>query len=255
MNSRLGLTTTYDDTNVLYFNYPQTIFFNYNDYVTLAIKKATIPVSWYNVNVNNYSIFYTISSVSYTAILTKQQENVNTLITNVVAAFAVNGHTLTMTYSSTKNYYTYSMTSSFTILSTTTADEIMGLDFTNGNLTSTGSGPYTLTSNRAVDVSYTKNIFVKGYPFSSKMQFGCNSDPTDDGRFAVIPVTVNFPGIILQNDETSENEVDVSSNFSEFTISLLDDSGQIIEMNNGNWVIVLEFRVYENPIVKKFGLK
>jgi hypothetical protein len=95
-------------------------------YVT--ILDAQIPVSFYIVN---YSVLnYQVASTNYSITLLVGYYNANSLITEMQSEFTKNGHSFTITLNSNNGILTFSTSTIFSFLSTSTCSYILGFSST-----------------------------------------------------------------------------------------------------------------------------
>ena len=93
------------------------------NYIYLSVQYANIPYSFYNINLTNNILYYTLNSVNYTIAITPGNYNITQLITFLKS----NMSGFTITYNSMTNKITFShSTYNFSFLSTSTCNEILG---------------------------------------------------------------------------------------------------------------------------------
>ena len=236
INSSAGSKTGTNDTNALYYSFQFPIQCLNIEYFTVRVCNSAIPIGWYNLNSYNNVLNYQVAAINYSVTLTPFQANINNFQATLVTALANNGHTFTCTYDATNNTMVLSAAFDYIILSTSTIKDFLGLDFTNGNIDATFSTTYKVTSNKAVDFSYTKNIQIRGTIFTNQMNV--NTPTPINDVICIIPIIANFPNIIYY-ESTMAIKAETRK-IDRCTFYIADSEGRTINMNNASWQFSLE---------------
>lgn len=221
--------------------YKSSILFYFNEHISvppyldivMKVENASIPISVYNVNYTNNELYidnilYTIPVANYSSYQLRDQ--LNTLLSGV---------SITITYDSKTNKYTFTSTSNFTINSSSSCLSLIGFD--SGDHTSIA---YQLTSNYMIDLSGIRVINVATNLTSN------NIDSYNKGKNNVlcsIPVSVSKYGLNVV-DYSSSNYVKINDkNINYILISLYDENFNYINLNNVDWTMTIEFSFIVPP--------
>lgn len=251
IDSRIGIQQTVDDTNNLKFIFQFPLQCSDNEYFKVKAVLVTLPISWTNLNNYNYLLKLTIGVTTYDIIVAPYQASVITFPGRLInAILAATGVTFTCVYDFDSNHITMSAPVSFTIEQGTTMFDLLGLDLDESNITSTFNTPYYyITSNRAVDFTYTKIIQIHGDTFSNQVGINAPEVNVINTIFAIIPVQFNFPNIIYFE---SKMAVKINSKkLDQVTLKLCDCHGNLLDMDNASWQIVLEIEKVRRKVKLK----
>jgi hypothetical protein len=211
-----------------------------SDIFTVCVKQAAIKVSWYNIN--SYNNLLVINNTGYSIPIGNY--NVYTLVT--VLDTLLTSLSITVTYDDDNGNYTFTKSSgSFQIYSTSTCDELLGLDFTNSDILSSVSSVYVATL--VADLSYASTIYVTSPELLNISKDSYSSSAISD-TLASINVSVNSLGIV--NYEGFTYTTLYRKIIDKFTIVLKDDNNNILQMNGGWWNITLNFKIVPDHRIK-----
>lgn len=204
----------------------------------LQIQNAQIPYSFYNVNIYNNILKFSIDGLPtiYTLTLTRGNYNANSLITELTNEFILLGITnITIVISSITGCLQFTKTTgSLSLLYTgSTIFKVLGLDI-NTNYNSIGgiiNAPYplnllgTLKLRLASDTLQTNNI-----------------DSSVGGSFNILstlPIEAGNFGLILYDNISGIQSILDNKYLDGFDIKILDDDNNLINFNNIGWSISL----------------
>ncbi len=251
IDSRVGIQQTIDDTNDLKFVFQFPLQCSDNEYFKVKALMITLPISWTNLNVYNYLLKLTINLITYDIIINPYQANVFTFPAKLINAILIaTGIEFTCVYDIDSNHMTLGASVPFSIEQGTTMFDLLGLDLDESNAVSTFTDPYYyITSNRAVDFTYTKIIQVQGDTFSNQVGINAPEINVINTIFAIIPTQFNFPNIIYYESKMS---VKINSKkLDQVTIRLCDSHGNLLDMDNASWQIVLEIEKVRRKVKLK----
>ena len=210
---------------------PDLSFHEKIENIYFSVQHAEIPNSFYVVNYTNNIIV--INSISYT--IPVGNYNATTLITALIVLLP----TFTITYSSITNRYTFNKTSTFTINSTSSCKNVIGL----GNVDETAilnASVYSLTLPYSVNfvpiprINFKSNFFhfnnFNGVDFSNDL-------------FLSIQNNTNPNSMIHYLNQTQIKFKVEDKNITNFIISITDDEGNYINFNNQDTRISLQIDI------------
>jgi hypothetical protein len=204
----------------------------------IQIQNAQIPFSFYNINVYNNVLKYSINGIPtiYTITLTRGNYNANTLITELQNEFITNSHTdITIAISS--------ITGCLTITKTTGSLTLLYVDSTVlrvlGFLT---TQDYTSTLG-VLNAPFPLNLLgtLKLRIASDTLQTN-NLDSSVGGSFnilATIPIESSNFGIILFDNIANTQSLLDNKYLDSFDIKIIDDDNNLINFNNISWSLSL----------------
>lgn len=229
-------------------NDPSTVEFNFSNRpvivasdkrISLNVQFASIKVTWFNVN--SYNNVLVVNGTTYT--ITPANYNVYTLATEI--SYLIATLSITCTYNDTSNQYTFSSDADdFTFSNSTTADELLGLDFSNADTLSSTDNVYYATL--IADLSYTTSIYITSPNLLNESRDSYSVSSISD-IIASVQVTVNSTGIIYFTGYTRtilyRNIID------RFTIIIKDENNNVLQMNGGWWNMTLDIKIVPHQLI------
>ena len=210
---------------------PDLSFHEKIENIYFSVQHAEIPNSFYVINYTNNTIV--INSVSY--IIPVGNYNANNLITALLLLIP----TYTITYNSIINRYTITNATTFTINSTSTCRNIIGLGNSNQSAILDGS-VYTLTLPFSVNFVPLPRLNFKSNFFRFN---NFNSNDFSNDLFLSIQNNTNPNSMIHYiNDTAIKFRVD-DKNITTFIISITDDDGNYINFNNQDTYLTLQIDI------------
>ena len=220
---------------------------NHIHYNTISIQSAEIPHSFYNVDENHNTVYYTLADTgglgsfynNYTMTIPEGQYNANTFITAFQTLFAAGGHgkTCVLTIDKVTGKFMLSPSdSSFTITiftSGTTAFRIIGLDTASDHTFS-----YSATGTA---FSYPCNFLgvTKLKVFSDALACD-NLDSSALGETNLIDtISVNAPAYgLIQFNAAEHNECLMKhKSIDNIDVQIRDERNDYVDFNNQDWSI------------------
>lgn len=203
--------------------------------VELSIIDGQIPVSFYNINYTNNTLNYQISSVNYSIVANVGNYNFNSLATQLISKFLLNGHTFTITINKQNGIVTFATTATNFIFQVSSLFATLG--FTSSNKTSTS---FSLTADYPLNLLGITKIKIQSvnlgsYNIDSLTRGYCNT-------LGIIPVDQPSFGLISYENKTNsifqirDNRVD------EIDLQMLDQNNNLINFNNVDWDLTILFK-------------
>lgn len=198
-------------------------------YNTISIIHAEIPYSFYIINEYNNKLVLSTGTIN----IPYGNYNANSLIKYINTQTPTN---MTLSFDSTTGKMKITYNQFFSVLSTSTIQEVLGFDY---NKTYTSSGnviqfPYPL------NCLGTKNLFIK----SNVLLQNYNSVTQDYVTLSSIPVSVEPYSIILYNNYANSNFIIKNKVLDNLEIQIYDDNNNLVDFNNVEWNITIEITSY-----------
>jgi hypothetical protein len=236
--------------------YLSNVRFNFRDvlkrdpdifYTSVALQSAEIPCSFYNINVNNQTLKYTVNSVSYTLTVPESNYNYSTFITAFVAQFNAggHGHTISMSFSKlTGKLTTTKLTGAYSIIflyTGSTIGEVLGLLATsNYTITTFLSHPYMM------NLLGIKKLKIMSSSFS--MDNYDSAGQMNGSLLQTIPVDMpSYSIITYQNTSNVMNRLR-NKTINEIVIEIRDEDGYLIDFNNVYWNMSIVMNIYRRAL-------
>ena len=218
-------------------------------YVEVGVVSAEIPVSFYTINEYNDTIRFLISATTYNITLLRGNYNATTLITEIVSKMktALGGSSdITLALNKINGKLEWTNTGgldTFTLVKTGTALwYILGLD--DVVATYTADATEKITPPFPLNLLGTNNVSIRTDNLAT-MNYN-SKEGGNSNVLANISVDASPFGILLyKNTSITYNILRVLS-INRFRISLLDDNGNAIDFNNGNWSITLAINIHRH---------
>lgn len=206
---------------------PDLSFHEKIENIYFSVQHAEIPNSFYVVNYTNNVV--DINSISYT--LPVGNYNANTLITALILLLP----TYTITYNSITNRYTFNNTSSFTINSSSTCKNIIGLgNVSQSSISNSLTLPYSVNFVPLPRINLKSNFFhfnnFNGIDYSNDLFLSIQNNTNPNSMIHYL----NQTGIKFKVED---------KNITNFVISITDDDGNYINFNNQDTRISLQIDI------------
>ena len=239
--------------------YLSNVRFNFRDilrrdvdifYTSVALLSAEIPCSFYNININNQVLKYTVNSVGYTLTVPEGNYNATSFITAFLAQFNAGGHahTISMAFNKlTGKITTTKVGGAFSIIYLSTGSticEVLGLLSTvNYTITTTLSHPYML------NLLGVKKLKIMSPSFS--MDSHDSAGQTSGTLLQTIPVTMpSYSLITYQNTSTVMNRLK-NKTINEIEIQIRDENNNLIDFNNVYWDMSIVLNIHRRAVVSQ----
>ena len=210
----------------------------------INVKSAVIPFSWYNVNSTNNKLNILVDNANtYNIQIPFGNYNINQLIAYIhsqIATFSVNDKNLILNYSPQTNKITFTNTlKTFQLLNTSTCFELLGFEENKTYTSVNTSGTiFQLISEICINLFVVRQIYVASDNFILN-NINANN-PSDSNILASISVTGNPNSIIHYSNTASKHLIHHLNNISNLRIQLVDQDGDLLELNNVHWSITIE---------------
>ena len=227
------------------YSFPNFIRFNDNvSSISCSVQNASLPVSYYTIDHRNMNLEYSFDNVNKTIVsFNHGNYNANTFKDEFerVTPFKVIFNKSTGIYNfthPTSNFYFHKENS--------TCFKILGFnkDLSYQSTFNILFAPYL------ADLSGIRIIKIRSNTIVTN-----NADSntgTYSGDLCSIPITVGSYGIINYVNANNFSSVIRNKSLSLFDIQILDEYDELINFNNINWSITLQFDIeYSNEVVEK----
>ena len=208
-------------------------------YIHLSVKHAVIPYSFYNINFNNNILQIRLfNSTGYSEIQTVSisygNHNINTLLAELKAQLS---SSFTITFNSITNKITFTnSTYDFAILLISSCLELIGFS----SLTDIYSNNKTLTSNTNVNLQSVQCICIRRNMQTNSITSGNQNNVS---TLASIPIS-NQPYTTIAFINQTNHKVNLyNNNLNTINIKLLDQNGNIIDLNGLHWSMTLQLDI------------
>lgn len=208
--------------------------------IYVSVQTAQIPYSFFNCDDYDNLLVLNTASIDYNIVIPQGNYNVTTLATALASAIlSTTGLTMTITFNSITNTYSFATTQNFTFKKESTCFELLG--FTNGyNYSSTLN---TLLSNQSVNFFTIKNVLIEvSNLITDNLTTGNDNNAS---ILASIPITSSQGSIIsYSNIFGIKNRINSIKNFTSLHIRLLDDDLVPIDFNGCEWTLTLQIEYF-----------
>lgn len=200
--------------------------------VQFQLVDAQIPVSFYNINYTNNTLNYQISSVSYSITADIGNYNFNTLASQLISKFLINGHTFTITLNKQNGIITLATPASNFILQVSSMFSVLGLflsNHTSSSFSLTADYPLNLLGITKIKIQSTNlntyNVDSSNYGFSNNI--------------GLIPVDQPSFGLIVYENKSTSKFLLRDNRVDEIDIQLVDQNNNLINFNNIDWNLTI----------------
>ena len=200
----------------------------------VCIKSAVIPYSFYNINNTNNKLNYLLNGIASSITLVNGNYNINTLKAHLIDLLGTNWSIVYITKTN-KLEFTHALYD-FSFLSSSTCFELIGFI---DNVTYSSSSNF-LSSTISVNLFTIKNIYICSDNFILN-----NIDSNNHNKSNIIcsvPVNSSMNSILFYKDKT-KHLVHKLSNLTNFKLTLTDEDGALIDLNNVNYSITIEITI------------
>lgn len=201
-------------------------------HIYVSVTHAVIPFTFYNINSTNNTLIYNVNGSVFT--LTIPEGNYN--ITNLLNFLNLNMPSFTVTYNAINNKFTFvHSTYSFIFTNSSTCLSILGFIQQDNN-----SSGLILISNRAVNLAPIRCICIS----SNLKTF--NIDKSQNNNYSTIcsiPINTQPYSIITYENKGNFRMNSYTNIINTIAIKLMDQNGNMINLNGANWSMTLQFDV------------
>jgi hypothetical protein len=221
-------------------------------YIFVSVISATIPYSFYNINDStNLLVIFINTNIVYINI-PNGNYNVNTLMNQLNISLSL--YNITVSYNKTSNKFTFKCPISFIFGKLSTCFQFLGFKEpkTNEELFSTensfnytalqdASGNYILESVIPVNMSAYQYLYI--YSNLTTYNFAKYPDINKTKLLCSIPIDVQPNGMILYKNHNNFRSNTYSSMIPDLKIQICDEDGDLIDLNDSCWSMVLQFDI------------
>lgn len=222
------------DTGFCYFEYP-LITLPDGKYIYLSLISATIPYSFYSINVNNNGLHIVDNAANeYTFNVEPGNYNIYQLIEAILAEL---GGDWSMTYNAVTNKVTFTidplLSDGFTIYSDGTLNHALGFSSTDNTVSVDGSA----TSTQGINLNQIRAINIEIDMPSPSVNV---AQPLNQNILATIPVAVQPYGMIVWTNSNGFRINMMCEQMNMIKVKFIDNQGNLINMNGVNWQATLQ---------------
>jgi hypothetical protein len=238
------------DGDKLNGEYLSHVRFNFKDilkkeedifYVGLSLLSAEIPCSFYNINVNDATLNYSVNSVEYSMTLTEGNYTATTFIAEFVSQFSTggHGHTVSMSFNKTTGKLTTTKTAGVydIVYLSGSIYEVLGmLEGAEYTIATSLIHPYML------NLLGVKKLKVYSPSFSLE-----NYDSTGHTSGTLVhTISVDVPSYSLINYQNTSGSVSRVRNktVNDIEIIIRDENHGLIDFNNVYWDMTFVLKIY-----------
>lgn len=201
--------------------------------IMLSVTHAEIPNSFYVVTSSNNKVVINSST------LTIPPGNYNAITFNNAMTSFLSSLSITSSYNSTTNKYTFTSGTSFTVQNTTTAKQFLGM----GSTALTGT---TITFPHVCNFLPIPRLIFRSTAFSTSNYN--SADRSTDMILSVQNSSAQGAMILWNNYSNLKYDITNVDSINIVDISITDDYGNPIDFNNCNWYLTFRIEyIYEQP--------
>lgn len=202
--------------------------------IYVSVQTAQIPGTFYNVDdINNLLVYNVNGGANINLVIPQSNYNINTLKTYLMSVMP----DFTITINTSTNKYTFThATNVFSFKPTSTCFEYLGFP-DGGTYNSTG---LSLTSTQVVNFFTIRNVLIE---VSNLITVNKTSNPADNNASILCSIPVNTSqGSILSysNIFGLSDRITSINNFASLHVRLLDQDGDLLDLNGGQWNLTLQ---------------
>ena len=236
LNSKYASSKPNGDTGDCIFQIP-TLEMPDGYYVYISLQQAVIPYSFYSINArNNYFHVIDASGTEYAFTVEEGNYNINQMMAALVAEL---GSEWTITYNSITNKIRITNTANieFTVKADGTLNHALGF-MEDVDTPSVGA---VLNSTHGINLNQIRaiNVELANMPCSTIN----TAQPLNQNIISTLPVTSQPYGMIFYENQNGFRVNMYCTYMNRIHIRLLDNLGQLIQMNNVNWQMTLQIDI------------
>lgn len=216
-------------------------------YVSCALLSCEIPVSFYNININNQILIYTINGIEYTLIVSEGNYNAISFMNAFTSQFNADthGHTISISFNKITGKLTITKTLGiYDIIfksSGSSMYEVLGL---------LEDVDYTITT--ALTAPYMLNLLgvkkLKIFSNSISLQNYDSNGHTSGSLLQTISVDVpSYSLLVYQNNHLALSRV-LNKTINEIHIEIRDENHKLIDFNSVFWDLTIVLNIYRKFI-------
>ena len=201
----------------------------------IQLIASQIPHSFYIINANNNSLYYTIGTI-FSIVIPEGNYNALNLITTMTALFLANGHTITPVISRITGKITYTGTTNFTFNSSnSTILKILGFL----PLMNSSSVSNVLVSPFPLNLLGIKRITISSANLATNALNTLRTKTQTQSILATIYINEPSYGLVTHSNTTNVNHLLKVNSIDNIDLQLTDEDGFFINFNNQEFTMKL----------------
>ena len=206
-----------------------------SDYqINISVISSAIPYSFYCINNLNNILNYKVGSVISTITFTKGNYN----ITQWLSYLQSLSLPFTITLNKIINKFTFTSTSAFTLLQSSTCFELLGLLNQSQDYVSNSS--FIINSNACINLQSIQVLYINSNFISKSVNVSNVNKAT---TICTIPISTP-PYSLITYANGNNYKVNIFQNsFNLINIKICDQNNNIIDLNNCHWSLTLQIDV------------
>ena len=206
-----------------------------SDYqINISVISSAIPYSFYCINSLNNTLNYKVGAVISTITFTKGNYN----ITQWLAYLQTLSLPFAITLNKILNKFTFTSTSAFTLLQSSTCFELLGLFNQSQDYVSNAS--FIIVSNACINLQSIQVLYINSNFISKSVNV---TNVNKSTTICTIPIS-NPPYSLITYANGNNYKVNIFQNsFNLINIKICDQNNNIIDLNNCHWSLTLQIDV------------
>lgn len=209
-------------------------------YIECGVGNAEIPVSFYNVDTRNNIFNYVVNATNFSITVPPGNYQYNSLVTQMLSQFTLNGHTFLMSLNRSSNILTMTLTAGGTwnTLSSSSISSVLGF---------ASNTAYAITANTITfpflfDLLGIKKLKI----YSTNISVDSVDSVGNATNNLLCTISVNQPGfnmIIYSNIDGLYSHIR-NKYISTIDITITDENGNLVNFNSVGWTMTLNLIIY-----------
>ena len=244
---------TYEDSRIIVLNSSDAIKLNgaYNSSIMFPMNgllrddphiiqshiqliASQIPHSFYIINSNNNTLYYTVTKV-FNIIIPEGNYNAFNLISTMTSLFLANGHSIIPSISRITGKITYTSTSNFTFNSNSSILRILGF-LSSSNTSSINN---VLVSPFPLNLLGTKRITISSQSLATVALNTINNKTQTQSILATVYINEPVFGLVTHSNTTNVNHLLKVKNIDSIDLQMTDEDGNLLNFNNQEFTMKL----------------
>ena len=244
---------TYEDSRIIVLNSSDAIKLNgaYNSSIMFPMNgllrddphiiqshiqliASQIPHSFYIINSNNNTLYYTVTKV-FNIIIPEGNYNAFNLISTMTSLFLANGHSIIPSISRITGKITYTSTSNFTFNSNSSILRILGF-LSSSNISSINN---VLVSPFPLNLLGTKRITISSQSLATVALNTINNKTQTQSILATVYINEPVFGLVTHSNTTNVNHLLKVKNIDSIDLQMTDEDGNLLNFNNQEFTMKL----------------
>jgi len=206
-----------------------------SDYqINISVISSAIPYSFYCINSMNNTLNYKVGSTITSITFTQGNYNINQWLSYLQSL----NFPFTITLDKIVNKFTFTSTSSFTLLSSSTCFELLGL--LNQKIDYVSDVSNKIISNACINLQSIQVLYINSNFVSKSVNVSNVNKAT---TICTIPINVPPYSLITYSNSNNYKVNIFQNNFNLINIKICDQNNNVIELNNCHWSLTLQIDV------------